>query len=61
MSAMARMCSVQTVGINKPLREIRSNHCFPVCTCRPYLLYGIEEAIRGAQNGGVGVVVYCGP
>lgn len=39
-------------------REQRLTCVLTVCTCRPYLLYGIEEAIRGAQNGGVGVVVY---
>jgi len=26
-------------------------------TCKPYLTYAIEECIRGAQDGGVGVVV----
>jgi len=30
-----------------------------ICTCRPYLTHAIEECIRGAQNGGVGLVVYC--
>ena len=29
-----------------------------LCTCRPYLIHGIEECIRGAQGGGVGLVVY---
>ncbi|KAA8912843.1 GTP cyclohydrolase N terminal-domain-containing protein [Sphaerosporella brunnea] len=29
-----------------------------ICTCRPYLLFGIEEAVREAQNGGSGVVIY---
>jgi GTP cyclohydrolase II len=29
-----------------------------ICTCRPYLAHGIEECIRGAQSGGVGVFVY---
>ncbi|MDQ3035663.1 MAG: GTP cyclohydrolase II [Myxococcota bacterium] len=29
-----------------------------ICTCRPYLTHGIEECIRGAQGGGVGLVVY---
>jgi hypothetical protein len=29
-----------------------------ICTCKPYLTYAIEECIRGAQGGGVGVVVY---
>ena len=30
-----------------------------ICTCRPYLTHAIEECIRGAQAGGVGLVVYC--
>jgi GTP cyclohydrolase II len=29
-----------------------------ICTCRPYLTHAIEECIRGAQEGGVGLVVY---
>ena len=29
-----------------------------ICTCRPYLTHAIEEAIRGAQQGGVGLVSY---
>lgn len=29
-----------------------------LCTCRPYLAFGVEEAIRAAQAGELGVVVY---
>jgi GTP cyclohydrolase II len=29
-----------------------------ICTCRPYLVHGIEECVREAQRGGAGVVVY---
>jgi GTP cyclohydrolase II len=29
-----------------------------ICTCRPYLTHAIEECIRGAQRGGVGLVSY---
>lgn len=29
-----------------------------ICTCRPYLTHGIEEAIQSAQRGGVGVIIY---
>mmetsp|Transcript_62569 Transcript_62569/g.153768 ORF Transcript_62569/g.153768 Transcript_62569/m.153768 type:complete len:462 (-) Transcript_62569:190-1575(-) len=29
-----------------------------ICTCRPYLVHGVEECVRTAQNGGVGVIVY---
>jgi GTP cyclohydrolase II len=29
-----------------------------VCTCRPYLIHGIEECARAAQTGGLGIIVY---
>jgi GTP cyclohydrolase II len=29
-----------------------------ICTCRPYLTHGIEECMRQAQAGGVGLIVY---
>ena len=29
-----------------------------ICTCRPYLVHGIEECTREAQAGGVGLIVY---
>ena len=29
-----------------------------ICTCRPYLTHGIEEAVRTAQRGGSGAIVY---
>jgi GTP cyclohydrolase II len=29
-----------------------------ICTCRPYLVHGIEVCIAMAQAGGVGVIVY---
>lgn len=29
-----------------------------ICTCRPYLVHGIEECVREAQDGGVGVIAY---
>jgi GTP cyclohydrolase II len=29
-----------------------------ICTCRPYLVHGIEVCIRTAQAGGSGVIVY---
>jgi GTP cyclohydrolase II len=29
-----------------------------ICTCRPYLTHGIEEATLQAQAGGVGLIVY---
>ena len=29
-----------------------------ICTCRPYLIHGIEVCIEEAQKGGLGVIVY---
>lgn len=29
-----------------------------ICTCRPYLIHGIEVCIQTAQAGGTGVIVY---
>jgi GTP cyclohydrolase II len=29
-----------------------------ICTCRPYLTHAIEECIKGAQDGGVGLIAY---
>lgn len=29
-----------------------------ICTCRPYLVHGVEACIRTAQTGGVGLIVY---
>jgi len=29
-----------------------------ICTCRPYLVHGIEECARAAQQGGLGIIVY---
>ena len=29
-----------------------------ICTCRPYLVHGIAECVKSAQQGGVGLIVY---
>jgi GTP cyclohydrolase II len=29
-----------------------------ICTCRPYLVHGIEECVKEAQRGGAGLIVY---
>jgi len=29
-----------------------------ICTCRPYLMHGVEECARAAQSGGLGLIVY---
>jgi GTP cyclohydrolase II len=29
-----------------------------ICTCRPYLIHGVEECARSAQSGGLGFIIY---
>jgi GTP cyclohydrolase II len=29
-----------------------------ICTCRPYLIQGIEECAKAGQTGGLGIIVY---
>jgi GTP cyclohydrolase II len=29
-----------------------------ICTCRPYLIHGIEECARAGQTGGLGIIIY---
>jgi GTP cyclohydrolase II len=29
-----------------------------ICTCRPYLVHGVEVCVTTAQQGGVGIIVY---
>ena len=29
-----------------------------ICTCRPYLIHGIEECAKEAQQGGIGIIAY---
>jgi GTP cyclohydrolase II len=29
-----------------------------ICTCRPYLIHGIEECAKAAQAGGLGIIIY---
>ena len=29
-----------------------------ICTCRPYLIHGIEECARAGQMGGLGIIIY---
>ncbi|HAG80341.1 MAG TPA: GTP cyclohydrolase II [Cyanobacteria bacterium UBA12227] len=30
-----------------------------ICTCRPYLVHGLEVCVQTAQEGGAGILVYC--
>src|SRR6201991_2236856 len=29
-----------------------------ICTCRPYLIHGIEECAAAGQSGGLGIIIY---
>ena len=29
-----------------------------ICTCRPYLIHGIEECVKGGQDNGLGIIIY---
>jgi GTP cyclohydrolase II len=29
-----------------------------ICTCRPYLIHGIEECAHAGQTGGLGIIIY---
>jgi GTP cyclohydrolase II len=51
---------------NKPLAVRVHDECngsdvfgSDICTCRPYLVHGIEVCVQTAQSGGAGVIVYC--
>ena len=51
---------------NKPVAVRAHDECngsdvfgSDICTCRPYLVHGIEVCVQTAQEGGVGIIVYC--
>lgn len=51
---------------NKPLAVRVHDECngsdvfgSDICTCRPYLVHGIEVCVQTAQEGGAGAIVYC--
>ena len=51
---------------NKPLAVRVHDECngsdvfgSDICTCRPYLVHGIEVCVQTAQEGGAGVIIYC--
>ncbi|KAJ3111649.1 hypothetical protein HDU96_005485 [Phlyctochytrium bullatum] len=49
-----------TKGAVEPVWYLPGSDVFgsDICTCRPYLIYGIEECVKTAQEGGVGLIVY---
>ena len=58
--------NVQTIADpSKPLAVRVHDECngsdvfgSDICTCRPYLVHGVEVCVETAQQGGVGIVVY---
>lgn len=51
--------------LNRPLAVRIHDECngsdvfgSDICTCRPYLVHGIEVALKSAQAGGAGVIIY---
>jgi len=57
---VARLGDPKTVISGRLHDECNGSDVFgsDICTCRPYLVHGIEEAVRDAQNGAVGFIVY---
>merc|ERR1719443_2287060 len=65
-------CTCYTFGDARKIRDPKTETCVRVhdecigsdvfgsdiCSCRPYLIFALRQAIECAQRGGVGVVVY---
>jgi GTP cyclohydrolase II len=65
-------CTIYTFGDPRKLRDPKTetvvrvhDECIgsdvfgsDICSCRPYLIFALREAVKCAQRGGVGVVVY---
>jgi GTP cyclohydrolase II len=65
-------CTIYTFGDARKLRDPKTetvvrvhDECIgsdvfgsDICSCRPYLIFALREAVKCAQRGGVGVVVY---
>ncbi len=57
---IAKLADPQTLITCRVHDECNGSDVFgsDICTCRPYLIYGIEECARSAQAGGLGVIIY---
>jgi GTP cyclohydrolase II len=55
-----RIAALDTVIACRVHDECNGSDVFgsDICTCRPYLVHGIEVCVATAQQGGVGVIVY---
>ncbi|HEX5378997.1 MAG TPA: GTP cyclohydrolase II [Phenylobacterium sp.] len=56
----ARLCDPEVQVACRIHDECSGSDVFgsDLCTCRPYLAFGVEECVRMAQAGGLGVVAY---
>ena len=57
---MARLGQPETVTACRVHDECNGSDVFgsDICTCRPYLVHGVEVCAQTAQEGGVGIVIY---
>ena len=57
---IAKLADPQTLITCRVHDECNGSDVFgsDICTCRPYLIHGIEECARSAQAGGLGVIIY---
>ena len=57
---IAKLTDPQTLITCRVHDECNGSDVFgsDICTCRPYLIHGIEECARSAQAGGLGVIIY---
>lgn len=57
---VAKLCDGRTHITCRVHDECNGSDVFgsDICTCRPYLIHGVEECARSAQSGGLGVIVY---
>ena len=60
MGEVERLADTGTVIACRVHDECNGSDVFgsDICTCRPYLVHGIEVCVETAQQGGVGIVVY---
>jgi GTP cyclohydrolase II len=58
--AVERIADSRTVIACRVHDECNGSDVFgsDICTCRPYLVHGIEVCVETAQQGGVGIIVY---
>jgi GTP cyclohydrolase II len=58
--AVERLADPATIVACRVHDECNGSDVFgsDICTCRPYLVHGVEVCVATAQEGGVGIIVY---